>query len=135
MNGISYDSHILSKSTFLRGLQCPKSLYINKYHPELRDELDPAQEEIFQRGIDIGILARELFPGGIDASPEEQGNYAEAVQHTRELISKGVPVIYEAAFQHEGVLCLVDILASDKEEWSAYEVTSSTRISDIYLIK
>lgn len=126
--------HILSKTSFIRGIQCPRSLYLDRYHPELRDEPDPYLQDIFQQGIDTGILARGLFPGGVEASPEESGNYLQAARRTKELISDGVTVIYEAAFQHEGVLCLADILVRTSDGWDVYEVKSSTKVSDVYLL-
>jgi hypothetical protein len=54
----------LSKSLFLRGLQCPKSLYLYKTQPDLRDPVSQTQEAIFQSGTDVGITAQGLFPGG-----------------------------------------------------------------------
>ena len=57
-------STYLSKSLFIRGLQCHKSLYLHKYHPELKDEISEEQEAKFQTGINVGIYAQKLFPGG-----------------------------------------------------------------------
>ncbi len=124
--------HTLSKSTFLRGLQCHKSLYLNRYKPELRDELSKAQEAIFQRGHDVGKLARDLFPGGADSSPINK-NYAGAVKHTSEFIESGAKVIYEAAFMYDGILCLGDILVKDRGGWKLYEVKSSTGLKEVYI--
>jgi hypothetical protein len=58
----------LSKSTFIKGVQCEKALYLHKFNSELADEISQQQEAIFQTGTNVGILAQELFPGGIDAS-------------------------------------------------------------------
>ena len=55
----------LSKSQFIRGLQCHKSLYLHKYHPELRDQISEQQQKLFQTGIDVGKVAKGLFPGGV----------------------------------------------------------------------
>jgi len=82
----------------MRGLQCPKSLYLNKYYRELRDELDVSQEAIFRTGKMVGELACGLFPGGVNASPPDPFHYQDSVQLTRELIAEGTEVIYEAAF-------------------------------------
>jgi hypothetical protein len=54
---------ILSKSTFIRGLQCEKSLYLHKKRPFLRDRLSPEQLAKFSRGTNVGVYAQELFPG------------------------------------------------------------------------
>lgn len=125
-------NHILSKSTFLKGLQCHKALYLNRYKPELRDEISAAQEAIFQRGHDVGKLARDLFPGGVDSSPVNN-DYQGAVKRTSELIESGAKVIYEAAFMYDGILCLGDILVKDRGGWNLYEVKSSTGLKEVYL--
>ena len=74
--------HILSKSTFLRGLQCKKSLYLYKHFYNLKDKITPQQEAIFSQGTNVGILAQELFPGGTDASPEYYFNFQQSVLDT-----------------------------------------------------
>ena len=96
---MSIPRHILSKSTFMRGLQCHKSLYMHKYYSEYKDPLTQLQEAIFSRGTNVGELAQELFPGGVDSSPETPYEYQKAVSYTKQLIDEGVEVIYEACFQ------------------------------------
>lgn len=127
------EKHILSKSTFLRGCQCPKSLYLYKHEPGLKSKTTDAQQAIFDRGKEVGQLARNLFPGGIDASPRDSFHYHESVKLTQELIQKNTPVIYEAAFQYEQVLAATDILINDKGKFRAYEVKSSTEVKEIYI--
>jgi len=59
-------STYLSKSLFIRGLQCHKSLYLHKYNPELKNEVSEEQEAKFQTGTNVGIYAQKLFPGGVE---------------------------------------------------------------------
>ena len=127
------EKHVLSKSTFLRGLQCHKSLYLNRYQRNLRDEISPKQDAIFATGRAIGVLAQGLFPGGVQSKPPSSFEFQRAVEVTGELIAAGKDIIYEAAFQHEQVLAMVDILVRDGDEWRAYEVKSSTSVKDVYL--
>ena len=124
-------THKLSKSTYLKGLQCEKSLYLNKHHKELKDELTEAQEAIFSQGTMVGELAQDLFPGGLDVSPESFYDYTDSLQQTKDAIANGLTVIYEAAFQFDGVLCAVDILVRDGIAWKAYEVKSSTKVKEV----
>ena len=126
-------SHILSKSTFIRGLKCSKALYFNKHQKGLRDDLSAQQEAIFSQGTKVGELAQGLFPGGLDCTPQRLWNLQESVAKTREAIEQGATVIYEAAFQFEKVLILLDVLVKDEEGWKAYEVKSSTSVHDIYI--
>ena len=128
------EKHVLSKSTFLRGLQCSKSLYLYKYFIQKRDAVSTEQQAIFNRGNNVGVLAQKLFPGGIDATPAKRSNNIVAVENTQKLIESGVEVIYEAAFQHNQVLAILDILVKKDGQWYAYEVKSSTKISPNYLL-
>jgi hypothetical protein len=81
-------STFLSKSLFLRGLQCHKSLYLHKYHPDLRDEMTEAQEALFQSGIEVGIYAQELFPNGVEI-PFEGVPLSDQVKLTAAQTRKG----------------------------------------------
>ncbi len=124
----------LSKSSFLRGIQCEKSLYLYRHHPELRDEITEAQQAIFKRGTDIGLLAQQLFPGGADASPEDYSRFFESIKTTQKLIQDGAKTIYEAAFGHDRAAAAIDILVKTRGGWKGYEVKSSTSVSDVNLL-
>ena len=125
-------SHLLSKSSYIRSLQCIKSLYLYKNFYHLRDPLPPERRLRFEQGHSIGKLAWRLFPGGVDASPSHVSRFGESVFFTKELISKNTKVIYEAAFVFNDVLVALDILVFDNDGWKAYEVKSSTSISETY---
>lgn len=128
------EKHVLSKSSFIRGVQCQKSLYLYKHFYKQRDPLSASQQAIFNRGTNIGILAQDLFPGGVDASPKSKFKYHESVALTQELIKNGTSIIYEAAFQFKETLVLLDILVKQNNQWYAYEVKSSTKISPTYIL-
>ena len=128
------EKHILSKSTFIRGLQCEKSLYLYKHHYDLKDEISPQLQAVFNQGTNVGILAQELFPSGADASPENHFKIQESVLKTQEFIKNGETIIYEATFQYNGVLAALDILVQDNAGWKAYEVKSSTSVSETYIM-
>ena len=109
--------HILSKSTFIKGQQCEKALYYHKHHREWRDDLSAAQTAIFAQGTEVGELAQQLFAGGVDCSPESAYDFRAAVLRTKEEIEKGTEIIYEAAFQFDGVLAALDILVKHPDGW------------------
>src|SRR6266536_5654816 len=125
--------HILSKSTFMYGCQCPKRLWLYKFHPELRDELDEQQATIFQRGTDVGLLAQQLFPGGVNAAPPTPFEYQKSVLDTAKYICDGHKIIYEAAFQHDGILCAIDILVNRNDRWFAYEIKSTASVKPQFM--
>jgi len=126
-------SHLLSKSSFIKGLQCDKHLYLYKYHYNEMDEFSEMQKAIFQRGTDVGVLAQELFPNGSVATEGSPPNYKKGLIKTGDLIQQREKVIYEAAFQFNEVLSINDIVVRNGNKWNAYEVKSSTSISETYL--
>ncbi|HEX7410842.1 MAG TPA: hypothetical protein VF298_01755 [Bacteroidales bacterium] len=128
------ERHTLSKSTFIRGVQCLKSLFFYKKRYFLRDPLSQEQQAVFSRGTNVGVLARQLFPGGKDATPASPFLYARSVALTTDWIAKGEQVIYEAAFQHDKVLVMLDILIHTPAGWIGIEVKSSRSVSETHLL-
>ncbi|MCB9256070.1 MAG: DUF2779 domain-containing protein [Chitinophagales bacterium] len=116
----------------MRGKQCHKSLWLYKHQPELR-EISAGQEAIFQAGTDIGLLAQELFPGGMDATEGQDYPNRQCVARTHELIEQGLEVIYEATFIFDDVLVAIDILAKEDGVWNIYEVKSTTKVKDPHI--
>jgi hypothetical protein len=98
------------------------------------DEISEMQKAIFKRGIDVGKLAQQLFPGGIDLSPETHSDYEEPLIKTKEFLNNKHRVIYEAAFQAEEVLSIADILFKSDDGLMIYEVKSSTSAAEVYII-
>ena len=126
--------YLLSKSSFIRGCQCMKSLYLYKYHYKLKDPISKEQQAKFDRGHKVGELAQQLFPGGIDVKPPTPFQYDKSIAQTSDLISKNQMVIYEAAFQFNEAMCASDILVKTENGWVIYEVKSSLAISDTYIL-
>ena len=125
--------HILSKSTYIKGLQCEKALYMTKKHPYLRDRLSIEQWAKFQRGTDVGILAQQYFPGGVNMAPKSPSQFPKRVKETMEnLNNPAVNVMYEAVFQYNDTLIMVDLLVRDGNQWKAIEVKSSLKLSTTY---
>lgn len=118
-------THRLSKSRILAGLQCPKRLYLQVHHPELLVE-DPGAERRFAIGHQVGEIARDLYPGG--RLIEHEDNLSLALTETRQLLVAGESLLFEAAFEHDGVLIRTDILINDAKGYQFIEVKSSTEI-------
>ena len=124
----------LSKSTLIRSIQCPKSLYLYKNNYALRDKPNTVQQQRFDRGHRVGKLAHQLFPEGKDCSPPNPYSYDASVAATKLLIQQKFNTIFEAAFKHNGILVALDILNYKDGKWYAYEVKSSLKISNTYLL-
>ncbi len=123
----------ISKSAFIKAEQCLKYFYLYKNHYYLRDPLSKEKQMVFKRGIDVGIYAQQLFPGGTDATANGAKNTEAFAQKTTEAIEAGATVIYEATFVYNGLLVMVDILVKRGDAWHAYEVKSSLKISETYV--
>lgn len=123
---------MLSKSQFIRGVQCPKSLWLLKRKPELRS-IPEKSEGRFEQGFSIGALATQLFPGGklVDFDNAKLSKMADV---TRELIDSGETTIYEATFIVNGIFASIDILHRDESGWHIYEVKASTRVKDVQIL-
>lgn len=125
--------HILSKSTYIKGEQCEKSLYMLKKHPYLRDKLSLEKRAKFKRGTDVGVLARTLFPDGINMSPSSPSQFEKMFNKTMENINNpDINVLYEAVFIFDDTLIMLDILVRDGDKWRAIEVKSSMAVSETY---
>jgi predicted RecB family nuclease len=123
----------ISKSAFIKSEQCLKHFYLYKNHAYLRDNLSKEKQLIFKRGNDVGVFSQQLFPNGIDVTIGEKRDQQLFAQKTKDLIEKGETTIYEATFIYDGLLVMVDILNKQDDNWIAYEVKSSLKITETYV--
>jgi predicted RecB family nuclease len=123
----------ISKSKFVAGCQCVKRLYWQVHEPELAAEPGASAYAIMEQGREVGMLARQLFPGGVEV--DGSGGLDNAIRTTRELVANPeVPAIYEATFEHGGVLVRVDILQRRRDgRWRLIEVKSTTSLKEEHL--
>jgi hypothetical protein len=122
----------LSKSQYIRGLQCHKALWLYRHRRDLMTEPDANRLAMFASGHEVGELAKSLFPGGTEIEFDHKRFDAMAEQ-TACLIDSGVDVIYEATFCSGDLLVMADILVRHGEQWNFYEVKSSTRVKPYHL--
>jgi predicted RecB family nuclease len=120
----------LSKSKFVAGCQCIKRLYLQVHQPELAAEPDGAAEAIIGQGREVGMLARKLFPGGIEV--DGSAGLQQAIRTTKQLIANPeIPAVFEGAFEHEGIIIKTDILQRRKGNvWRLVEVKSASDLKD-----
>lgn len=121
----------LSKSQILKGMQCQRALWLAHNPPDFEFLANPEKQARLATGIEVGRYARELFPGGA-LVPYGELSISEQVARTNQLITAGAPVIYEAAFEHDGLFVKVDILARNGGAWEIHEVKSSTEVKVEY---
>ena len=117
----------LSKSQYMKGLQCPKALWLFKNRKDLANEPDQRRQNLFDTGHRVGDLAKELFPGGAEVT-YLQADYQGMIDQTAEL-TQSSNAIYEGSFSTNGVFVRADILVKNGDAWDLYEVkaTGSTK--------
>lgn len=127
--GAPSDGHtefLISKSSFLDGCQC-KKLFWTKFHaPDLIPQPDAETQERLDQGRRVGLLARHLFPGGIEVAS------VEPVAVTKNLLGLGRP-LFEPAFSSDGCFSRGDIFVPAQGGWNLVEVKSSTKVKADHL--
>jgi hypothetical protein len=116
---------VLSKTLYMRGLQCPKSLWLDRKQPEVRTAPPPDLIARWDAGTEVGLYAQQLFPGGVEV-PFDGRTKVQQLGQTKDLLANGAQTIYEATFSHEGVLVRADILRKANDGWELYEVKSAS---------
>jgi hypothetical protein len=144
----------LSKTSFIKGCQCLKALWLYRNKYDQRFVSDELQKK-FNTGHTIGELAQHLFPSGTNASafPELQHQLKILqgktplqvpnlpyklkqnlwLRQTQEALKDSIKDIYEAAFTFNDVFAAVDILHTIEDGYVAYEVKSSFDVKDVYI--
>lgn len=121
----------LSKTKLLSHIQCPKRLYLETYRPELAEESAEA-EQVFAVGHEVGELARQQHPDGLLIQHDTE--LSEALRQTQEVLaSEPRRPLFEATFQHDGVLVRADLLLPGQSGRNLVEVKSSTSVKAHYL--
>jgi hypothetical protein len=117
----------LSKSKVAAFEHCAKRLWLQVHRRDLA-RFDARTLDQFRWGHRVGELARDQLPVGmmVHADPD----IAAALAKTRELLDIGWNrPIFEATFQHQGVLIRADILEPDgRGRWRMVEVKNSERV-------
>ena len=123
----------ISKSKFLWGLQCPKLLWTAYNAKDLIPSPDAATQAIFDQGHEVGALAKQLFPGGIEVSAGVT-DFDQVLRHSLEAAKARKP-LFEPGFAYNGGFARADILNPvGRDEWDFIELKSSTEVKDVNLL-
>lgn len=126
-------SHLLSKSKYIRGLQCDRALWLDVFNPRLA-RYTAEQMRRFDRGRDFEYAFKALFPDGIDLSAELKRNVDAYPELTAMYLDKVEEVdLFEAGFLYDDVLVLADVVHKNSDgTLDIYEVKSGTALSETY---
>lgn len=109
----------ISKSDYIRYLECKKNAWLKIHNPKIfnTQPLSDFEKELMNTGNEVDVLARDYFPTGV---------LCKNIEHTKELIEKGVEVLYQPIFETEMYRVICDILIRKDQYYDIYEVKAST---------
>ena len=128
---------LLAKSKLIAFHQCPKRLWLEVHHPELR-EYSAGTLASFQVGHQVGDVARRIYDSDgtgtvIDVKTE---GYERAFVRSKQLLAESRQPIFEAGFKAGGALAFADVMLPETENghraWKMVEVKSSTSVKDYH---
>lgn len=125
--------HLLSKSKYIRGLQCERALWLDVFNPRIA-RYSAEQMRRFDRGREFEYAFKDTFPGGIDISAELKRNVDAYPEMTAMYLDKEAEVdLFEAGFLYDDVLVLADVVHRNADgSLDVYEVKSGNVLSDTY---
>ncbi|MBE7080681.1 MAG: hypothetical protein E7371_05525 [Clostridiales bacterium] len=117
----------ISKTDFIRGLQCEKMLWLDAHAPEHKI-IPPEVQAKLDAGNDFGDNAMGIFGDFIETTTfREDGrlHFSAMIEKTQQLVAEGTDVICEGAFTWYGNFCAADILRREGEGYILYEVKNA----------
>src|SRR5271166_4418025 len=121
---------LVSKTTFLEFLICPKNIWLKLHRPELMElfALSPFELQLVEQGNEVETYARNLFSGGVAVVATGH----EAVRETERLMLAEVPAIFQGTFVVDGFITKVDVLGYDREHkrWDVNEIKGTNSIKE-----
>ena len=117
----------VSKTDFVRGLQCKKMLWLDAHAPEYKI-IPPEVQARLDAGHEFGDQAMSIFGEFVETTTfRDDGrlNFAAMLEKTRTLLAAGERVICEGSFSWYGNFCAADILKKEENGYALYEVKNT----------
>lgn len=126
----------ITKTDFMRGMQCRKMLWLDKHKPSLR-VIPPEVQARLDAGNDFGDRAMAMFGPFEEMTvylPGKQIPDKKAmIANTLDALARGVEVICEAAFSNYNNYCAVDILRKTETGHDFYEVKNAPEVHEQFI--
>jgi len=129
---LRFDNWTLTKSSFVKGKQCLKFLFLDKHKKQEKTPVSVEKRKLFEKGHSFEDLVRETdFPNGKNIK-EAVGNFAYFNSYTKYLLSlKQNQTLYEATIIENDVLVMCDVLIKNENEFiDIYEIKLNTKLND-----
>ena len=119
----------ITTSDYLSFRQCPKLFSLSVHLP---DTLSSKKDtHMYEKELRLPSLFQQRFPGGT-LVPSHLSK-EEKVTQTRFLIDSGISIIYQAAFEWEGLFIEWDVMMKRNDGWSFYGLASSTKPTERHI--
>ena len=127
---------IINKAKYCGYCQCPKQVWLKKN----KNQEFVVDENAWDRvaiNNEICKLQHKLFGKVANVTTKFDDNNIQAmISKTKRFLNDGVSTISQAAFEYDGVQCVVDILKKEVGGYSIYRTKSSTRPNQhIYMVE
>ena len=114
----------LSKTDFKLARECPTKLYYTRKKYPSEKNLDEYMEMLKEGGFIIGEIARIIHPNGVYIGLSE--GVEKGIRRTKEELCKDKVTLFEAVFECNGLLAVVDILEKKGSDINLIEVKSKS---------
>ena len=126
----------MSKTSFMRGMQCPKMLWLDRHRPDLK-VIPPYIQKRLDAGNDFGDQAMGMFGPYEEMTVYLPGttipDTKAMIANTEDAMGRGVNVICEAAFSNYNNYCAVDLLKRTDAGYDLYEVKNSPEVDEQFI--
>lgn len=125
----------ITKSDFMRGMQCEKMLWLDKHKPEEKIIPEEVQARL-DAGNEFGDKAMGFFGEYTEVTaykPDGSLDFKKMLENTKECIENRVSVICEGAFLWYGNYCAVDILKLTESGYEMYEIKNSDSVKEQFV--
>ena len=126
----------LTKTDFVRGMQCPRMLWLDKHKPKLK-VIPPEIQAKLDSGNAFGDQAMAMFGPYEEMTIYRPGTQIPdkkaMVEKTAYHLEAGTKVICEAAFMNYNNYCAVDLLRKTESGYQMYEVKNAPELQDQFI--
>ncbi len=126
----------ITKTDFMRGMQCPKMLWLDRHRPRLR-VIPPEVQARLDAGNDFGDRAMGMFGPYEEMTAYRPGtrlpDKKAMLENTKDALRRDVSVICEAAFSDYNNYCAVDILKRTDTGHDIYEVKNAGELHEPFI--
>ncbi len=138
MAGLAACKNVISKSQYLKGLQCPKSLWLYRHRKDIARQFSKETELRLAVGHNIGEVAKQYFlQRGVAVEVRAPfWNVEESSRQTRNFLAEAEDVIFEATAMasNEQAYSRIDVLRrSNYGQVDLIEVKAATRVKAYHI--